>query len=313
MKLLLRLLLSLTLLGIAPPSHSWSRPGHMVTGAIAHEDLLASDARVIAQLGEILAKHPDRGTFEVALGRSTGEERTRRLFMEMARWPDDIRTTVYDHPTWHYSGKPLIDSRDPPATPIPDHLSGAALEAFALNLRVAGDKSASAAERAIALCWIFHLVGDMHQPLHAADQFSAHLPAGDRGGGLQFVRASADSEPQSLHSFWDGIVGGTGEADDALNTARALRSKLPRPAFPQLVSRDSRLADSAVADISRWTRESVDLAIKVAYRSDLATGASAQDAAVLPPAYVSEARAAGEARLVLASYRLSDLLRMLFP
>ena len=285
----------------------------MVTGAIAHEDLLTNDARIIAQLAEILGKHPDRGTFEVALGRSSGVERTRRLFMEMARWPDDIRTTVYDHPTWHYSGKPLIDSRDPPTTSLPDHLSGAALEAFALNLRVASDKSASAAERAIALCWIFHLVGDMHQPLHAADQFSARLPESDRGGGLQFVRVSADSEPQSLHSFWDGIVGGTGEAADALSTAGALRSKLPRSAFAQLVARDSRPADIAPADISRWTRESVDLAIKVAYRSDLATGTSLQDAAILPPAYVSEARATGEARLVLASYRLSDLLRMLFP
>lgn len=275
----------------------------MVTGAIAHEDLLTNDARIIAQLAEILARHPDRGTFEVALGRSTGQERTRRLFMEMARWPDDIRTTIYDHPTWHYSGKPLIDSRDPPATPIPDHSSGAALEAFALNLRVASDKNASATERAIALCWIFHLVGDMHQPLHAADQFSARLPASDRGGGLQFVRASADSEPQSLHGFWDGIIGGTGEASDALNRAGALTANLPRARFPQL---------SGAADVAAWTKESVDLAVTVAYRSDLAAGTTEQDAKILAPAYVSAARATGETRIVLAGYRLSDLLRRIF-
>ena len=303
MKLLFRLLLTLTLLGVAPLSHAWSRPGHMVTGAIAHEDLLANDARVIAQLAEILARHPDRGAFEVALGRSSGVERTRRLFMEMARWPDDIRATVYDHPTWHYSGKPLIDSRHPPTTSVPDHLSGAALEAFALNLRVASDKNASAAERAIALCWIFHLVGDMHQPLHAADQFSARLPASDRGGGLQFVRVSADSEPQSLHSFWDGIIGGTGEASDALGRAGALTGNLPRARFSQL---------SAAADIAAWTKESVDLAVTVAYRSDLVTGTTEQDAKILTPAYVSAASATGESRIVLAGYRLSDLLRTIF-
>ncbi|HEY6641780.1 S1/P1 nuclease [Povalibacter sp.] len=305
MKPLFGLLLGLVLLGTGPLSHAWSRSGHMVTGAIAHEDLLGSDARVIAQVADILEKHPDRGTFEVALGAATGEARTRRLFMEMARWPDDIRNSPFDHPTWHYSGKPLIDPREPPTTAVRNHLSGAALEAFALNLRLAGDRNASAAERAVALCWIFHLVGDMHQPLHAVDLFSLRFPEGDRGGGLQFVRETADSEPQTLHGFWDGIVPGTGEASDVLDTANALRARSTRSAFPQLAAR-------ATTNIAVWSSESVDLAAAKVYRSDLRTGASPQNATVLTPDYVSDARSTGELRIVLAGYRLSDLLRALF-
>ncbi len=305
MKLPLRLLSALALLVVASLAQAWSRSGHMITGAIAHEELLARDAHVIAKIEEILAKHPDRGTFAVALGTASGEERTRRLFMEMARWPDDIRTTVHDHPTWHYSAKPLVDSREPPRGPVPEHLSGAALEAFALNLRVAGDRNAPAAERAIALCWIFHLVGDMHQPLHAVDQFAVRFPHGDRGGGLQFVKEDSTSDVRSLHSFWDGIVAGTGETADALASARSLREKLPRSTFRQLVV--------PAADMATWQRESARLGETLVYRSDLVTGASAQEARVLPAAYVADARAAGERQLTLAGYRLSDVLRTLLP
>jgi S1/P1 Nuclease len=36
--------------------------------------------------------------------------------------------------------------------------------------------------KAIALAWLFHLVGDIHQPLHTAQLFTFEYPKGDRGG-----------------------------------------------------------------------------------------------------------------------------------
>jgi hypothetical protein len=40
--------------------------------------------------------------------------------------------------------------------------------------------------KAIELAWLFHLVGDIHQPLHTAQLFIVEYPQGDRGreGGL---------------------------------------------------------------------------------------------------------------------------------
>lgn len=308
MKRLATLLFTLALVTASPLSHAWSRPGHMITAAMAYDDLISHDLDVILQITEIMGKHPDRGAFEVAMGTATGDMRARRLFMQMARWPDDVRTTLFDQPTWHYSGKPLIDARQPPKVAPHDHLSGAALEAFALNLKVARDRSAPAAQRAVALCWVFHILGDLHQPLHAADQFAARFPEGDRGGGLQFVRESATSEPETLHRFWDGIVPGTGEAADALNLARILATRYPRAALPQVIEHSSN-----PTDVATWTRESVEIASRLAYRSDVVTGTSAEESRVLPTAYVTEARAAGEARIAAAGYRLSDLLRAIFP
>lgn len=56
------------------------------------------------------------------------------------------------------------------------------------------DKSAPTRARNEALKWIVHLVGDIHQPLHAADN-------ADRGGNGVLVRGAAN-----LHSVWDVLV-----------------------------------------------------------------------------------------------------------
>jgi hypothetical protein len=45
--------------------------------------------------------------------------------------------------------------------------------------------------KAIALAWLFHLLGDIHQPLHTAQLFAAEYPQGDRGGNEICVRVTA--------------------------------------------------------------------------------------------------------------------------
>jgi hypothetical protein len=42
-------------------------------------------------------------------------------------------------------------------------------------------KENDAERRAVALAWLFHLVGDIHQPLHTTELFSVEYPNGDRG------------------------------------------------------------------------------------------------------------------------------------
>src|SRR5262249_11163236 len=46
-----------------------------------------------------------------------------------------------------------------------------------LRLRTAADD-----DRAVALCWLLHLTGDVHQPLHCASLFTDKFPEGDFGG-----------------------------------------------------------------------------------------------------------------------------------
>src|SRR5262249_48370578 len=153
----------------------------MLSAAIAYDDLAASDPAVLDKITKLIAAHPDHAAFEVASGSARGRERGRAQMLECARWPDDARTTPYDHPTWHYTSFPVAP-RDPPHPPGARDATGQAIEALELNLRVAANPRAPAADRAVALCWVMHIGGDMHQPLHTASLFGPTFPNGDSGG-----------------------------------------------------------------------------------------------------------------------------------
>ena len=305
-----RIVLLLTALLATPllcsDAFAWSRPGHMVSAAIAYHELSAQERRIIDKIVSLAGKHPDRGAFEVAIGRATGEERSRRVFMELARWPDDIRGGVYDHPTWHYWSRPIVDSGSPPSRLPEDVPQGSAMEAFALNVSVAADPRAPAGERAVALCWIFHLVGDMHQPLHAVSQVSQRFPEGDRGGSMQFVLEPIDRKPVSLHWFWDDSVNRDGEPEAAMRQAADLMRRLPRSEFKDLQPFRN------ATEFSTWAQESHQLAVTIAYTPDLRAGDSAATAPELPKKYVDQSLQTAEQRLTLAGYRLAEVLRWVF-
>ncbi len=62
------------------------------------------------------------------------------------------------------------------------------LKAIELNLEVFKSESPSKLEKALALCWLIHLVGDIHQPLHTSNLFSDQFLNGDRGGNSFWIK-----------------------------------------------------------------------------------------------------------------------------
>jgi len=284
---------------------AWSRPGHMVSAAIAYDELSARDPRIIERVVALTEQHPDRGAFEVAIGGARGEERSRRIFLELARWPDDTRGSIHDHPTWHYWSRPVVDESSPPAKAPHDVPQGSAYEAFALNLSVASDPRSSAGERAIALAWIFHLVGDIHQPLHAVSQVSKRFPEGDRGGSLQFVLDPIDREPRSLHWYWDDRVSRDGEPELAMKHAEDLMRRVPRSQL--------RLQPfNSATEFSEWAKESYQLGSTVACGPDLKASDAASTAPEQSKSYLDQSLEVAEQRLTLAGYRLTEVLRRVF-
>ena len=304
-QLIRTILCSIALLTVSQTAIAWSKPGHMVNAAIAYEELQARDPRLAQRIAELMAQHPDRGSFEVAINGAKDEERLRRLFAEMARWSDDVRGGAYDHPTWHYASKPVVDPARPTATAPADAFAGSAIEAFALNAKVAGDVRAPASERAVALCWIFHLVGDIHQPLHAADWHSSKYPEGDLGGNRQFVLDPQTGQPTSLHGYWDGAVSRLGEAGPAFERGRELRARYPRSRFAELAAKPK------ASDFVAWAVESNALARSQAYGSNLSTSPTPEKAPALSAAYIADSTARAERQVTLAGYRLADLLMVL--
>lgn len=169
---------------LAPAAHAWDHPGHMLTAAVAYAEIERARPALIDSLGLLFLRHPDTAPFWVAAGEARGKERVRRMFVECARWADDSKFTPRDMLTWH-SALWAIVAKDAPAQAKAaadarkGRPAGQALEALALNYAMVANAESSPAERALGLCWVLHIAGDIHQPMHVSDLFSKDFPAGD--------------------------------------------------------------------------------------------------------------------------------------
>ena len=126
---------------------------------------------------------------------------------------------------------------------------------MAENQRIVATET-NAERKAIALAWLFHLVGDVHQPLHTAQLFTVDYPRGDRGGNEICVRVTQAGQPMDLHRFWDGVITSSQSLTPLRNEATALRS---RQEF-----RRSQLTELASSRFESWAKESVEIATKIA-------------------------------------------------
>ncbi len=294
----------LVVLLLPTPALAWSKPGHMVTGALAYQILSRDDPAAAAKAVELLKQIPQYARdWKPTADRLPEAERGEYLFMMAARWGDDIRGTDADRPTWHYLGLAF----KPPGQPdwlteiVPAPVN--AVTAFEQNRKLvhtAPDPDA----RATALCWLFHLVGDIHQPLHAGGMVTRDWPNGDRGGNSAKVRGQAGGKAFNLHYYWDGLITNTDDARQCRNLATELRNRpeFDRSRLPELTTTD-RFEDWAL-------KESWPIARSVAYRNgSLPVGRTDADAPVLPPDYAAQTKAVGERRAILAGYRLAAVIR----
>ena len=298
MKKLLTAMLSVLLL--APNSVAWNKAGHMVSGAIAYSVLKTEHPKTLAKAMALFRAHPEyQSRWENALGGledSPGFAADHDLFIFMlaARWSDDIRgIPAFHHGNWHYINYPLaFESGIPTREPEPENI----VSAFERNSALVSAAATPPADKAISLCWLFHLVGDVHQPLHTTALFSSEFPNGDRGGNLFKVAAEEGGQPIDLHSFWDGLVTGTEDYRHLKNRAIEIRSNsgLQRP----------HLAEYKDASFTDWAKiESFAAARDVTYEKG-----ALKPGSTLTEQYRKDAKAVAERRVALAGYRLADLL-----
>lgn len=154
---------------------SWGQIGHRVTGAIAEQYLTPQAQLAINQLlvNEDLA--------------------------EVSTYADEMRADPSEFwqktaGPWHYvdvyAGKKYSD-----VAPPPEGNAVTALELFTNQLK---SNQTSLAKKQLALKFIVHIIGDLHQPFHAGNGL-------DRGGNdvkLQFFW-----EDSNLHRVWDsGLI-----------------------------------------------------------------------------------------------------------
>ena len=289
--------------GLAGPALAWLPEGHLATGAIAYDGLATTDPDALPAIDRIMRSHPERAWFDRELGSLAGPARTRRLLELMAIWPDVARGGPFDHDGWHYDQAFVSPLRH-----LVPFAFGGATAAFRRTLRTVRDPGAPGAERALALCWVMHIVGDMHQPLHAALWIGWRFPVSDAGGNWAWVRRpEPGARPERLHFFWDA-AGRPESPDDG-----ALSRRSPDAWVAQLEAAHPFAAEPAVADppdaFDRWAGESRLLAAAAVYEHGaLPMGRSAEHPLLLESAYVARAQEAGAARIAAAGNRIGRLL-----
>jgi len=268
----------------APPAAGWGPQGHRTVGAIADRLLTPAARGAVAQL---LAADLDR--FGKPSGRTTLES--------VSVWADEIRGTTADRPRWHYDDIPICGNAARPAYCPGGQCNSAQIERLSAVL---ADRAADPRERNEALKWIVHLVGDLHQPLHAADN-------GDAGGNrVLVVLAGVHTRGrESLHRVWDG---------ELVRLALEARGRQqPPPDIDALAQQARALAATAGQGTPRsWASESNKLARNVAYHyAGFICGRVPQAIVVLDRDYQRQAQSLVRERLLLAGGRLAVLLNEL--
>ncbi len=146
----------------AQESAASNSKGHTVIADLAYARLSPEQCN---SLVDLLRDHPHWQEY-LAADRPENVPLDRWLVWRAATWPGWVRQYYreFDKPKWHYVNYPSI----PPGSPLRAEDYKLPDENILTVLPECIDKAnrSTGADRAIHLCWVLHLVGDIHQPLH---------------------------------------------------------------------------------------------------------------------------------------------------
>lgn len=178
------------------PGWAWWCEGHQVTALIASKHL---SANAQAALNKLLKENPAG----VLPSCKTGVDSPMAV---ASTWADDVKKSEFTG-TWHYMDIPLGLKKGDPETyceAIGPSVNGGdrpgcILSALRYAVNVLHSEKETDPEKAQALRYLIHLVGDLHQPLHTTAN-------NDQGGNCTPVQFFDDPKIANLHSVWDGMM-----------------------------------------------------------------------------------------------------------
>ena len=206
-------------------AYGWGAEGHRITGHIASQ-LLTPKAR--AELERLVPG---------------GELADLANYMDVFR--EALKTEVPGSDKWHYDNRPVCRESMPAQYCIDGHCASARIpQAFA----ALADVNRPDADRAQALKFLVHMAGDIHQPLHAADD-------DDLGGNRKQVVLPGAVMARNLHAVWDNdLVKQTTRGRPEAEVAREYLDRYRR-----------HVAVWQRGDVGRWMGEGYRYARRIVY------------------------------------------------
>jgi hypothetical protein len=310
-KIIRSLVIAAAIIASISPAYGWDETGHKITAYIAWQRMTPEVRERVVKILLAAPEDSDIGALYMSNNSRSLESKRREFFMLMATWPDiirdksfEVRFKKYANGNWHYKDT-FWTSKVGKAVLLEDNgESGLAMQKIAdFNQVIRG--TASDADKAIAIAWLEHLIGDMHQPLHASGKVTDENPKGDQGGNLFLLtpKGTPRDKQENLHWFWDSIVGRyQPNAKDQCDAdyIDPIADQIIR-LYPYEKVKD-RLNDDK---FDLWAKESLDIAMSEVYK-DVTFFESPSDK------YKKKAFEIAQQRLALAGYRMADLFNEVF-
>jgi S1/P1 Nuclease len=268
MKKYLRVAMTLSVSLVAFKAGAWGREGHQIVAAIAQQHLTPEARTGIQQL--LYKDH----IYDPSV----------------ASWADDIRSSRRQTGVWHFVDIPIsADVYSEPRDCEGGNCAVDKLGEFSHTLAFPQDGD----NRVEALKFVVHFVGDLHQPLHSADN-------NDRGGNDVSVRYDGSRRPANLHKAWDSLV-----LDDAMGNQQPL--DYAEALDSTITQSDITAWDSG--DAAAWANEAHKVAQQI--YSEL-PAAGSDGVRPLPRSYGPDHKAVLELQLKRAGIRLAKMLNDVF-
>jgi S1/P1 Nuclease len=291
--------------------NAWWDGGHETVAYVAYQRLTPATRK---RVDALLQRNPMYASWTQGIA---ADKQGLVAFVKAATWPDCIKSSIcmtgyasdggdvppgnptdaqnigYDdhlmHKYWHFVDVPYSAGApgQPPKEP------NALTEIKLLTDAIGTDESDDL--KSYDVVWLEHLVGDIHQPLHATSRFTKNHPNGDAGGNL--VALCAKPCRDELHAYWDGLLGDA-PMIEALTTIGNQLLKRNKPAA------------AAETDPAKWVDESFALAKSSVYVAPISDDNDpGQTISARPDAtYGTASLRVAKNQALLAGYRLAELL-----
>jgi hypothetical protein len=262
---------------------AWGDLGHKVTALVAYRHMTP---KARSALDATLAGVRDTLTPPDFASRTTWADKYRNTHRETAAWHfadieidhPDLKAACFDFPAL---GKTQPASQGPAQDCVVNKI-----DEFAAELK---NPATPPAERLLALKFLIHFIGDLHQPLHTADH-------ADRGGNCISL-APPLRGAANLHAYWDVAV-----VESLGTSAEQIADKL-----------DSTLTVEQIKDWTRgtprsWAMESFELGRRDAYALPARPTCQDGGSIALSDEYQAQARTDAAPQLLKAALRMANLL-----
>lgn len=261
---------------VASTAHAWGERGHRIIGHIARTLLTPQARMAIEQLMD------------------SDDLATMALYLDQRK--EEVEREIPGSKQWHYDNVPVCEARRyRDYCPQEQRCASAQIVRHAALL---AQRQTPKPEKQFALRVLAHLVGDLHQPLHTADNH-------DQGGNAVNV-TFPDGQTVRLHEAWDSTF-----------VQRRFGHERDTAIAQRLITQYAKQASAwqagtiTLAQIQTWAREGNQVAQKLAYGKlpgFACRAAPATSPIALSQDYLTSANLVIAEQLAKAGYRLAAVL-----